>query len=208
MGNLTIYKTLATPPAGATKPIAAGRLKGKSDINPQWRIEAMTEVFGICGIGWKYSIDRLWTEAGSDNQVMAFALVSLYVKLDGEWSEAIPGIGGNMIVAVERSGLHTSDEGFKMAVTDALSVAMKFVGVAADVYRGVFDTKYNAPAPQQQNPAQPAGKPSMNETTFNQLCSRLYAEGEELLEKAKKAYTLNADQLNKAEIILDERETQ
>jgi hypothetical protein len=68
-----------------------------------------------------------------------------------------------------------------------------------------FDSHDNRP--KQQKPAQPAGKPSMNETTFNQLCGRLYAEGDELLEKAKKAYTLTADQLNKAEIILSERES-
>jgi hypothetical protein len=67
-----------------------------------------------------------------------------------------------------------------------------------------FDSHDNRP--NQQKPAQPAGKPGMNEITFNQLCSRLYAEGEQLLEKAKKAYTLTKDQINKAEIILSERQ--
>ena len=36
------YNRLATPPADATKAIEAGKLKGKTDINPQWKIEAMT----------------------------------------------------------------------------------------------------------------------------------------------------------------------
>jgi len=208
MNNLETYKTLATPPKTALREIQAGRLRGKSDINPQWRIEAMTEQFGLCGIGWKYTIDRLWIEPGSENQTMAFALVSIYIKTDGEWSAPIPGIGGNMIITKEKSGLYTSDEGFKMAVTDALSVAMKFIGVAADIYRGTYDTKYSTPPPQQQKPIPSntvGSKPLMNDTTFNSLCTRLYAEGDELLEKAKKAYSLTSDQIAKAEIILSER---
>ena len=67
--------------------------------------------------------------------------------MDGEWSDAIPGTGGSSLVAMERSGAYVSDEAYKMALTDALSVAMKSLGVAADVYYskdkvGQFDTKY------------------------------------------------------------------
>ncbi len=58
---------------------------------------------------------------------------------DKEWSSPIPGIGGSMLVAKEQSGLHTSDEAYKMAITDALSVAMKMLGVAADIYAGLWD---------------------------------------------------------------------
>ena len=54
--NLRFYEQLRNVPQGALKPIQAGRLKGKSDINPVWRIQAMTSVFGPCGIGWKYEI--------------------------------------------------------------------------------------------------------------------------------------------------------
>jgi len=72
-----------------------------------------------------------------------------------------------------------------------------------------FDAHDNRPkAPQAKTtPPQATGKPTMNDTTFNQLCTRLYSEGEELLEKAKKAYTLTSDQIAKAEIILSERNT-
>ena len=50
------YNRLATPPADATKAIEAGRLKGKTDINPQWKIEAMTKEYGECGRGWWFDI--------------------------------------------------------------------------------------------------------------------------------------------------------
>jgi hypothetical protein len=110
-------------------------------------MQIMTEHFGQCGEGWKYTIDRLWTEPGTDGQVCAFALVSVYTKeKDTSWSDPIPGIGGSMLIAKEKAGLYTSDEAFKMAVTDALSVAFKSLGVAAEIYLGNFDgSKYKEP---------------------------------------------------------------
>lgn len=143
--NKQFWDALKTPPPWALKAIQAGRLKGKSDINPQWRILAMTEVFGPVGMGWKYTIDKLWSEPGNGEQMMAFALVSVYVwqKERDRWSDPIPGIGGSMLIEQESKGLHTSDEGYKMAVTDALSVAFKALGVAADIYCGEEYTKYN-----------------------------------------------------------------
>lgn len=144
--NMTNWRKMCKPPADALKKIPAGRLKGKSDINPQWRYEVMTEVYGPCGVGWKLEINKLWREQGSHDQVMCFADVSVYTKEKEVWSGAIPGIGGSMLVTKESAGLHTMDEGYKMAVTDGLGTAMKLLGVAADVYRGQMDTKYSKPA--------------------------------------------------------------
>jgi len=141
--NLKIWNQCKQPPKSALKRIVAGRLKGKTDINPQWRYQVMTEIFGPCGVGWKYEIVRVWYEEGSDKQVFAFAEVHVYIRENGEWSDPIPGVGGSMLVTAERSGLHSSDEGYKMAVTDALSTALKMLGVAADIYAGAWDgTKY------------------------------------------------------------------
>lgn len=162
MGNLDNWEKLARPPAVALKAIQAGRLKGKTDINPQWRYKAMTEVYGPCGEGWKYSIDRLWTEPGSQDQVMAFAQISLYVNGGGHWCDPIPGVGGSMLIAKESGGLHTSDEAFKMAITDALSVALKMLGVAADIYMGAWDgSKYKTEAAN-DGPKTTAGKANGN----------------------------------------------
>ena len=44
--NLNLYNKWRTAPENALKPITAGNLKGKSDINPQWRIQVLTETFG------------------------------------------------------------------------------------------------------------------------------------------------------------------
>ena len=160
--NLRFYELLRKVPDYALKQIGAGRLKGMSDINPLYRVKAMTDAFGPCGIGWKYVITKQWIETYGQ-EVKAFCNIDLFIKVDGEWSDAIPGTGGSSLVAVERSGLYVSDEAYKMALTDALSVAMKALGVAADVYYskdkvGQFDTKYEqqsyvAQQPVQQQPA-------------------------------------------------------
>lgn len=134
--NLKLWNAVKQPPATALKQIGGGRLKGMTDIKPQWRYLAMTEQFGPCGIGWKYTVERLWMEAGASEQIVAFANILLFVKIDGVWSDGIPGNGGSMFVAKESSGPHTSDEAYKMAITDACSTAMKLLGVAADVYMG------------------------------------------------------------------------
>ena len=141
--NLSYWNRLAEVPSWALREITSGRLRGKSDINPCWRLQAMTETFGPCGQGWKYSIEKAWTEDGPDGQVMVFVQVSLRVKIEGAWSDSIPGIGGSMLISKESRGLHASDEGYKCALTDALSVAMKALGVGAKVYQGLWDgSKY------------------------------------------------------------------
>lgn len=133
MGNLDLYNKLKVVPAEAIKPIENGRLKGKSDINPMWRIKTMTEHFGVCGIGWKYVITKQWTETYG-TETKAYCNIDLFVKVDGQWSDAIQGTGGSSEVTMERNGSYVSDECYKMALTDALSVAMKALGVGADIY--------------------------------------------------------------------------
>lgn len=139
---MDIYEKFRSVPETAKREIEAGRLKGKTDINPMWRIKALTEAFGPCGIGWKYKIVREWLEHGANGEIAAFMDIELYYKLDGEWSEAIPGTGGSAFVAKERTGLYTSDECYKMALTDAISVACKALGIGADVYWQADSTKY------------------------------------------------------------------
>lgn len=133
MGNLDLYNKLKVVPQEAIKPIQNGRLKGKSDINPMWRIKTITEHFGVCGIGWKYVITKQWTETYG-TETKAYCNIDLFVKVDGQWSDAIQGTGGSSEVTMERNGSYVSDECYKMALTDALSVAMKALGVGADIY--------------------------------------------------------------------------
>lgn len=162
MENLEIYNKLRECPTEAIKPINAGRLKGMSDINPMWRIKALTEVFGPCGIGWWYTIDKQWLEAGNGPEIAAFCNITLFYKWAGEESHGIPGTGGSGFVKVEKNGPYTSDECFKMALTDAISVAAKALGAAADIYWQKDRTKYDqpsTPAPEKPILCEVCGKP-------------------------------------------------
>lgn len=143
MDNMAIYEAVRQAPKNALREIQAGRLKGKSDINPMWRIKALTEQFGPCGIGWKYEIIKEWLEPGANGEIAAFVDINLFIKVDGEWSAAIPGTGGSMYVVKENKGLYTDDEAFKKALTDAISVSCKALGFAADVYWNADSTKYS-----------------------------------------------------------------
>lgn len=155
MENLEIYEKVREVPDNAKKPIQAGRLKGMTDINPIWRIKALTETFGPCGIGWKYIIKSQRLEHGANGEIAAFVDIDLYYKVGDIWSEPIPGVGGASFVAKERNGMYTSDECFKMALTDALSVACKSLGVGADVYWAAGRSKYPTQIPEGDPPPKP-----------------------------------------------------
>lgn len=111
-----------------------------TDIKPMWRIQRLTELFGPAGIGWNTKIKDKQIIEGANGEKIATVDIDLYVKVNDEWSEAIEGTGGSSFVSKEKGGLYTSDECFKMAYTDALSVACKALGMGADVYWG--DSKY------------------------------------------------------------------
>lgn len=165
--NMTLYNEFRSCPSEAQKPITAGRLKGKTDINPMWRLKKLTEAFGPCGFGWTLRIVRTWIERGAEKAIFndngeivlknaeltANVEIALKYKYNGEWSEEIPGIGGAMFVELESRGFNTEDEAFKKAYTDAISVACKQLGIAADIYfakdpDSKYDTTPGVPFPE------------------------------------------------------------
>lgn len=142
MKNLYYYNLCREVPQTAQKRIQGGRISGMTDINPMWRIKKLTEMFGPCGIGWYYKTVREWLEPYQET-VAAFVKIELYIKVEGEWSMPIQGTGGSMFVEIQKNGPHVSDECYKMATTDAISVACKQLGIGADVYWDKDKTKYN-----------------------------------------------------------------
>lgn len=132
MDNLKIFNEVRNVPKEYLKDIPAGRLKGMTDINPMWRIEKLTELYGVCGFGWYYEITKQWIEEGCGGTSSAFTNVNLYIKdpTTGEWSKPIQGTGGSSFISDEKKGLYMSDECFKMALTDAISVACKSLGMS------------------------------------------------------------------------------
>lgn len=144
MDNMELFKQFENTADEAKKTIEAGRLKGFTDINPMWRFKRLTEVFGPVGIGWKFVITDKQITPGADGVVSAFVDILLFYKYGGEWSEGIPGTGGSSFVAKESKGLYTSDECFKMALSDAIGTACKALGMSADIYFSKDRSKYTS----------------------------------------------------------------
>lgn len=165
--NLRIYNALRSVPKNAQKTILGGKLKGKTDINPMWRIKALTEMFGACGDGWNViNESHQLVPVESTGEVICLYSLDLIYKLEnGSWSDPVHGIGGNMLVEKTKNGLQTNDDGVKMAKTDAIGSAAKMLGCAADIYWETDATKYTKdtkdsdsrePTSANENPAEQA----------------------------------------------------
>lgn len=161
------YKKYSRPPKDALKTIKGGRIAGMTDINPQWRIECLTAEYGLCGFGWYYKIiDKEYKEY--NEEVAMLVTIELYVKVDGEWSMPITGVGGSMLVVKESKGARTSDEALKMATTDAISVCCKQLGIGSDIYRGLFDgSKYRDEQPEKKQEQKKQTEPTQEQKNAN-----------------------------------------
>mgnify|MGYP006864370572 CR=1 FL=1 len=209
-GNLSIYERVRSVPKEAKKEIEAGRLKGKNDINPMWRIKKLTEVFGPAGFGWYTEIVRTWTEASESGEMAVFVDIHLFVKKDGEWSKPIYGNGGNRLVANEKkyeNGQQVyvpflDDDAYKKAYTDAISVAAKALGIGADVYFEKDVTKYDAPVQSAQS--QPAVVPALPALTSKSpswksavaFTASLKDDAETISKKIRLKYTISDEDLD------------
>ena len=165
MDNLSLYNRLRDVPQEAKKTIKGGKLNGFTDINPMWRIKKLTEEFGECGFGWYYEEVERWKETCGQEEAV-FVKINLYTKRNNEWSKPIMGVGGSKMVQLFKGGevVDFSDEAYKMALTDAISIACKALGMAADVYFANDRTKYDS------QPAQP--QPSTAVQTRRQAAGR------------------------------------
>lgn len=142
--NMEIWNRLGkTDPEHTKKFQRAGGFKGTA-IKPIYTEKKMTEVFGPAGLGWGMGEPAFDVVPGSDGQVAVYCRVALWVKDPADKASTtdpwmVWGVGGDMVVVKQSSGLRTDDEAFKKAFTDAVGNAMKHLGMSADVHMGLFD---------------------------------------------------------------------
>jgi hypothetical protein len=133
----------------------AGGFSGTA-IKPMWANLRMTQEFGPCGVSWGQT-EPNFTTINAEAEILVYCTVGLWYMDDGEKRGPVFGVGGDKVltqifekdrqgnrVKDEATGRYktyaqTDDEAFKKAYTDALSNAMKFIGVGADVHMGLFD---------------------------------------------------------------------
>lgn len=152
------WESFRAVPNEARKTIKGGKLAGMTDINPVWRLQQLTAAFGLVGFGWNIREVERWTNECA-GETAAFVKVELTICVDGAWSQPIEGTGGSKLCGIGR-GEGINDEAWKMATTDAISVACKSLGMAADIYfeKGAYlGTKYESAPPA---PAKKAVKPA------------------------------------------------
>lgn len=135
--NMSIWDRVCnTPPERTQKFQYSAGGRQFNDVNPQWRLQVLTETFGPCGHGWGYEIMERWREKWGDVEC-CYVMLRLWY-FDKELKQTCftgPQIGGTAVT-------YSPDECWKMSVTDALGKCAALLGVAADIYLGVFDTKY------------------------------------------------------------------
>jgi hypothetical protein len=164
--KMRLYVQVQDTPKEAQKSFNNGRFSG-TDINPMWRIKRLTELFGPAGIGWWTEDEHYMMEKSEDtSEVAVFCTLKLFYKdpETGEISHGVTGVGGNKFVVSQRNGAYCNDEAFKMAYTDALSIACKALGFSADIYYANDRTKYTM-----NNDVQPAGMTSDTAQTIAEI---------------------------------------
>lgn len=142
MSNLYLWERYQECPPEAKKTIRGGKLNGMTDISPIWRYKALTEAFGVAGDGWGIDDTQFTVLDGAKGEKVVMCTLTLWHESNGR-KNRVPGQGGAMLINTEKGELRTNDEAYKMAYTDAVSVACKQLGFAANVYwQGGADSKY------------------------------------------------------------------
>lgn len=132
----------------------AGGFKGTA-IKPMASFRRMTEEFGPCGVGWGVNEPSFQVVPSADD-VLVFCTVSIW---HSKRENVVFGVGGDKAAGKNKNGPFTDDEAFKKSFTDAVTNALKLIGVGADVHMGLFDdSKYlnevrqEFAEPKRQNP--------------------------------------------------------
>lgn len=138
--NTKLWDILGRTDPAATKGFTrGGGFKGTA-IKPVWSFKRMTEEFGPCGTGWGIGAPEFQVLPGSDGETLVYCTTSIWYE---KKEQIVWGVGGDKVIAKFSSGPKSDDEAFKKAYTDAITNALKFIGVGADVHMGRFDdSKY------------------------------------------------------------------
>lgn len=144
----------------------AGGFSGTA-IKPMFSYRRMTEEFGPCGVGWGINAPSFQVVDGPEGEVLVFCTVSVW---HGEQGHVVFGVGGDKAVGKNKYGLAADDEAFKKAFTDAITNALKLIGVGADVHMGMFDDnkyvntmqkEFSEPEPVKPHDAKPTSAAAM-----------------------------------------------
>lgn len=124
----------------------AGGFEGTA-IKPMFSYRRMTEEFGPCGTGWGVGEPVFQVVQGDNREVLVYCTASIWYRAVDSDVATVYGVGGDKIVTYIKANekykrperWENDDEAFKKAFTDAVTNALKLIGVGADVHMGMFD---------------------------------------------------------------------
>lgn len=138
--NTHIWDLLKKVPEAHLKPFQRGGGFRGTAIKPMWSIHRMTEVFGPCGTGWGIDAPEYKIQLVANDEILVYCIVTVWYEKP---SQKLVGVGGDKIYAKFKDGFKSDDEAFKKAFTDAVTNALKHLGVGGDIHMGLFDgSKY------------------------------------------------------------------
>ncbi len=149
--NLELWDKVRRVPEEHLKGFKRGGGFSGTAIKPMWSIHKMTEVFGPCGQGW--GIDKPdFQVVAAGNETLVFCTVRVWHGSTGQ-PNFVYGVGGDKVLAVFSSGPKPDDEAFKKAYTDAVTNALKLIGVGADIHMGLWDGNKYVDEPKDDKPS-------------------------------------------------------
>lgn len=192
--NMRFYVQVQNTPKDAQKPFSNGRFNG-TDVNPMYRIKMLTMMFGPVGQGW-WTEDEQYTMVPCEatGEVAVFCTLKLFYRDPDthEISKGVSGVGGNKFLVSQKSGKYCNDEAYKMAYTDAVSIACKALGFSHDIYyqndRTNY-TMYNDNQPDQQGTQQAVNIHSASSVELiDKIAKRLDVIGSDMKTTEKTAF--------------------
>jgi hypothetical protein len=152
--NLELWDKVRRVPEEHLKAFKRGGGFTGTAIKPMWSVQRMTEEFGPCGIGWGINEPSFQIVRGHNNEVMVYCHVSVWHK---DRANVLFGTGGDKVVTHIKANpqykteerWNNDDEAFKKAFTDAVTNALKFLGVGADIHMGLWDGNKYAEEPKE-----------------------------------------------------------
>jgi hypothetical protein len=144
--NLAIWQSLERTDPKHVKPITGKSYQGNSP-KPHYVIWRLTERFGPVGVGFGWNVIREGYVPGIPHQDGAEQLHECHILFwwrDGGERGEVESFGGTKALYKAKQGYWVSDEdAAKKSLTDAITKAASWLGVAGDIFMGRWDdSKY------------------------------------------------------------------
>jgi len=141
--NLEVWEKHASIPEKFLKKISGKDYNGNSP-NATYIVKCLSSLFGKCGEGWGYSIKEQGFREFQDGTVLHWVILQFWTGSRENYFEQF----GQTKVAYNTSAnrYKVDEDAPKKSITDAITKAASHLGIASDIYLGLYDdNKYIAP---------------------------------------------------------------